>query len=309
MSLKTNIYLNMLVFTGVTLLGISCHNSAPAVEESTVVKTPVTVVSVISKPVASTIDVPAMSTFQNKSIVRATTAGTIDRIYISPGERVNNDQLLFTIKTREAMAAGNAAPGDTSLSFRGLINIKSKKEGIINSISYQKGDYVQEGDEMAVVEEQNSLVFILDIPFEIDRYIEKNRNCRIILPDGKQIYGNITRRLAEMDVQAQTIRYVVKPVTPEKIPANLIASVILVKSVNEKAQVLPKEAVLGDETQTNFWVMKLLNDSTAIKVPVTRGVEDNDEVEITEPLFAPGDKVLLTGNYGLADTARITISK
>ncbi len=30
--------------------------------------------------------------------------------------------------------------------------------------------------------------------------------------------------------------------------------------------VLPKQAVLGNETQTEFWVMKLINDSTAVKV-------------------------------------------
>ncbi len=67
---------------------------------------------------------------------------------------------------------------------------------MINSISYQKGDFVQEGDEMAVVSEQNSLVFILDVPFELDKYIEKNRNCKIILPDNRQINGTITGKLA-----------------------------------------------------------------------------------------------------------------
>jgi hypothetical protein len=207
------------------------------------------------------------------------------------------------------MALSKQGQGDSSLSFLGLINIASHKNGVINSISYQKGDFVQEGDEMAVISEQNSLVFLLDIPFELEKYIEKNRNCRIILPDNRQINGTITGKLPEMDMQSQTIRYVIKPQSIDRLPGNLIASINLVKSTNEKAMVLPKQAVLGDETQTTFWVMKLINDSTAVKIIVNKGFENNEEVEITNPEFLPSDRIVRTGNYGLPDTARITIVK
>jgi hypothetical protein len=207
------------------------------------------------------------------------------------------------------MALSKQGQGDSSLSFLGLINIASHKNGVINSISYQKGDFVQEGDEMAVISEQNSLVFLLDVPFELEKYIEKNRNCRIILPDNRQIIGTITGKLPEMDMQSQTIRYVIKPQSIDRLPGNLIASINLVKSTNEKAMVLPKQAVLGDETQTTFWVMKLINDSTAVKIIVNKGFENNEEVEITNPEFLPSDRIVRTGNYGLPDTARITIVK
>jgi len=309
MSSQKELRLFFSVISGISILFTSCHNTAPAAEEAAVVKTPVTVIPVEFKKVTSTVSLPAVATFMNKSIVRATTAGIIDRILITPGEYINAAQLLFTIKTKEAVAAGKSMDADTSLSFKGLINISSHKEGVINSISYQKGDFVQEGDELAVVSEQKSLVFILDVPFELDKYIEKNRNCSIILPDSRKIDGIITGKLPEMDMQSQTIRYVIKPSGDNRLPANLIASINLIKTVNENALVFPKAAVLGDETQTNFWVMKLLNDSTAIKVPVSKGFENNDEVEITEPAFSPGDRVLLTGNYGLPDTTRVTIIK
>jgi multidrug efflux pump subunit AcrA (membrane-fusion protein) len=287
----------------------SCKNIAKTSEAVAEVKTPVTIVPVTFKPVTSTVALPAVATYMNKSIVRATTTGTIEKILIKPGEYIATDQLLFTIRTREAMALDKKAQSDSSLSFQGLINIASHKEGAINSILYQKGDYVQEGDELAIVSEQNSLVFILDVPFELDKYIEKNRNCRIVLPDNRQIDGTITGRLPEMDMQSQTIRYVVKPQSTDRLPGNLIASINLVKSTSEKAMVLPKRAVLGDETQTEFWVMKLLNDSTAIKIDVSKGFENNEEVEITSPQFLPSDRIVLTGNYGLPDTARVTIIK
>jgi biotin carboxyl carrier protein len=300
-------YLSLILLPGTLVFLLSCHNSTQTTEEATVIKTPVTIVPVAFKPVTSTVSLPAVATYMNKSIVRATTAGTIEKVFITPGELVNSDQLLFTIRTREAMAMGNKITADTSFSFKGIINIISHKAGVINSISYQKGDFVQEGDEMAVVSEQGSLVFILDVPFEFNQYIETNRNCSIILPDDTHIKGTITGKLPEMDMQSQTIRYVVKPVKTDKLPANLIASIKLIKSTNSNALILPKSAVLGDETQTKFWVMKLINDSTAIKVEIRKGFENNDEVEITEPVFENTDRILLTGNYGLPDTARITI--
>jgi len=298
-----------MLISGLMVLSLSCKHAAPSPEETTEVKTPVTVAPVEYKSVTSTISLPAVATFMNKNIIRATTSGIIEKILIAPGEFISDGQLLFTIMTREAMALDKKVQADTSLIFKGLINIASHKEGVINSIAYQKGDFVQEGDEMAVVSEQNSLVFIMDVPFELDKYVERNRNCRIILPDNRQIDGTITRKLPEMDMQSQTIRYVIKPSSTGRFPGNLIASVNLIKSSNEKALILPKPAVLGDETQTEFWVMKLLNDSTAVKISVTKGFENNEEVEIVNPAFLPSDRIVVSGNYGLPDTARVTIIK
>jgi multidrug efflux pump subunit AcrA (membrane-fusion protein) len=297
------------LISGTGMLLLSCRHTGQTSEETTEAKTPVTVTPVEYKSVTSTVPLPAVATFMNKNIIRATTAGIIEKIMVDPGDYISSGQLLFTIRTREAIALNKKAEQDTSLSFRGLINITSQEEGIINSISYQKGDFVQEGDEMAVVSEQNSLVFIMDVPFELDSYIEKNRKCRIILPDKRQIDGTIMRKLPEMDMQSQTIRYVVKPVSFDRLPGNLIASINIVKSAREKAVVIPKQAVLGNETQTEFWVMKLLNDSTAIKIIVNKGFENSEEVEITSPEFLPSDRIVLTGSYGLPDTARVTIIK
>jgi multidrug efflux pump subunit AcrA (membrane-fusion protein) len=305
-NIRTHHFFSLLIAVG---LLISCKQASKTSEETPVVKTPVTIVPVTYKSFSSTVALPAVATFMNKNTIRATTAGNIEQVLIIQGDFVNSGQLLFTIKTREAMALDKKYQADTSLNFAGTIKITAPVEGVINSISHQKGDFVQEGDEMAVVWEQKSLVFILTVPFELDKYIEKNKNCRISLPDNSQIGGTITHKLPEMDMQSQTVRYIVKPSSTSRLPGNLIASINLVKSTSEKAVVIPKQAVLGNETQTEFWVMKLVNDSTAIKTPVTKGYENTEEVEITSPAFSPSDRMVLTGNYGLPDTARITIMK
>jgi multidrug efflux pump subunit AcrA (membrane-fusion protein) len=287
----------------------SCNQAAVTSEseEESVIITPVTVVPVTYKPVTENIDLPAVTAFINKSIVRSATTGTVESISVAIGENVKKDQLLCTIRTREASAISNSLKGDSTLSFTGRINISATKEGVISSVSHQNGDFVQEGDELAVISEQNSLVFILDTPFELVKYVEQNRNCKIQLPDNQIINGTVTGKLPEMDTQSQTVRYVIKPSYSGHLPANLNAVVSIVKSSRAKAAILPKSAVLGNETQTEFWVMKLINDSTAIKIGVTKGFENNEEVEISSPDFLQSDRIILTGSYGLPDTARIII--
>jgi aromatic ring hydroxylase len=120
-------------------------------------------------------------------------------------------------------------------------------------------------------------------------------------------FSPITGKLSEMDLQTQTLKYMIKPSEIADLPENLIANVRLITSEKDSAIVLPRKAILSNETMTEFWVMKLINDSTAVKVPVKKGIENIDEVEITDPVFTPADRILLTGNYGLPDTARVFI--
>lgn len=291
------------------LLVAACKSrtSTSEVEEKARVITPVTVVTVTYKPVTETIDLPAVTAFINKNIVRSTTTGTVENISIALGDNVKKGQLLYTILTREASAIKNSLKYDSTFSFNGKVNIIAGKDGVISSISHQNGDFVQEGDELAVLSEQNSLVFILDTPFEYVKYVENNMNCKILLPDNQVIDGTITGRLPEMDSQAQTIKYVIRPFITGHLPANLNVFVSIVKSIRPKSKILPKAAVLSNETQTEFWVMKLINDTTAIKVLVIKGFENNEEVEIAAPEFLESDRIILTGSYGLPDTARVIV--
>jgi hypothetical protein len=110
-----------------------------------------------------------------------------------------------------------------------------------------------------------------------------------------------------VDTAAQTQGVVIKIPANKQIPENLIASAQLVRTSKQNAQSLPKSAILSNETQTEFWVMKLINPTTAVKVPVTKGIEIGDRVEILTPKFAKDDKIVVTGNYGLNDTAKVKI--
>jgi hypothetical protein len=129
--------------------------------------------------------------------------------------------------------------------------------------------------------------------------------CGILLPDNRRIKGTITAKLATMNALAQTELFIVKPTDEMLLPEGLIATVSIPISVKKDAQTLPKSCILTDEVMRNFWVMKLINDSTAVKINVSVGLKNNETIEILEPVFAPTDRILSKGNYGLADTVLV----
>jgi hypothetical protein len=53
--------------------------------------------------------------------------------------------------------------------------------------------------------------------------------------------------------------------------------------------------------------MKMMDSITAVKIPVVKGLETKTMVEILSPRLKPQDKILLTGNYGLTDTTKVTV--
>ncbi|TFH49970.1 MAG: hypothetical protein E4G92_00925 [Bacteroidia bacterium] len=70
-----------------------------------------------------------------------------------------------------------------------------------------------------------------------------------------------------------------------------------------------KEAIMANETQSEFWVMKVINNNMAIKVPVTKGIENGPVVEISSPLLNLNDLLIREGAYGMADSTVIKIEK
>lgn len=296
------------------LLGMmaSCHSKTEettTTEEEQETTTPVTVTSIITEPMAEYFELNATSTFQQEAFVKASSNGYITSVNVQVGKMVAAGQNAFVLKTKEAQVLGNTINLlDSSFRFSGIINIRAGTAGYVSQVNHQKGDYVQEGEQLAVISDVNSFVFILNLPYELRPYVMDKDMAELILPDGKKIFARIASSMPVVDSASQTQNIVLK-VNEKNLPVNLIAKVRVAKIVKAHTISLPKQSVLSDETQTEFWVMKLMDDSTAVKVPVEKGMEVNDRIEILKPEFSNTDKFLLTGNYGLADTAKIKIVK
>jgi hypothetical protein len=231
-------------------------------------------------------------------------------VYARPGRFVTKGQDLFVIRTKESQSLGNTISGlDSSLHFDGLIHIKAPGSGYVIGLAYKAGDYVQDGEQLAVISDAASFVFLLNLPYELKPFIPANKQFILKLPDSTQLTGYLDASMPVLDSASQTQSYQIRVSTHLNLPENLIAKVTLVKQTKAHAITLPKSAVLSDEMQTAFWIMKMMDSTTAVKVPVTKGMESATAVEILSPALKASDKVLLTGNYGLPDTAKVLMTE
>ncbi|WP_131536595.1 HlyD family efflux transporter periplasmic adaptor subunit [Pedobacter nototheniae] len=301
----------ILTFSAGLLIFSSCNQSAPA--ESIDAPSPVTSVQVTQikdSTLAEYADFSAVSAYLEKSFVKANINGYVETANAKTGQQVGGQQLLFSLITKEAKSIGNTVNKlDPGFKFSGVSNIRAGQAGVIVQVNHQKGDYVQDGESLATISNRNSLVFLLDLPYEFNQMISQNKALDVILPDGTKLNGLISGTMPSVDSAAQTQRYIIKVSTVKDIPEGLIAKVRLMKVHHGSAQVLPKSAVLANETEDEFWVMKMINDSTAVKVNVKKGIESNNCMEILEPIFNKTDRIITVGNYGIADTAKVKIQK
>ncbi len=292
------------------ILFTACKHKETIETEATKVEatTPVTVTSINYEPLEDFVELNATSTFLQKSYVKSNITGYIKSVNVKYASFVNAGQAMFTLKTKESDAIGNTINKlDPNFRFSGVNVIKASAGGFVSELNHQAGDYVQDGEQLAVISNVNSFVFVMDVPYEYKQFIANNKEAELTLPDGTRLLGTIQTSMPFMDSASQTQAVAIRVHSPQQIPQNLVAKVKIVKTSRAAAASLPKAVVLSDETQSEFWVMKLLNDSTAIKVPVKRGIETGDKIEIISPAFNPADRFILTGNYGLPDTAKIKI--
>ncbi|ASU32957.1 efflux RND transporter periplasmic adaptor subunit [Mucilaginibacter xinganensis] len=294
-----------------SVLLFSCHSKDAADEDAKVVsKTPVTVTAVYDSTLTDYIELNATSTILQKNFVKSNANGYVVLANTQLGQNVSKGQLLFTVKTKEAQAIGNSINVlDTTFKFSGVNKIKAAAPGYISQLSHQKGDYVADGEPLAVISDRSSFVFLMQLPYELRQFVKMGQNVDLTLPGGTKIGATVSSFMPTVDTVAQTQGVVLRINSNQQIPENLVARARIIKSTKTNTVSLPKSAILANETQTEFWIMKLLNDSTAVKIPVKEGIKSGDRIEIVSPAFTKQDRIVVTGNYGLPDTAKVKIIK
>ena len=162
---------------------------------------------------------------------------------------------------------------------------------------------------LATVSDSNSFSLVLSLPYELKKYVAIGNVFQAMLPDGSTRKATVQKFMASVDATSQTQNVLLKIDGKQDIPENLIIKVRIPKKSNGSAIALPKAAVLSNETETEFWIMKMINKNTAVKVPITKGIVTDDKIEVLSPVLSSKDQILLTGNYGVADTIKVKVVK
>jgi hypothetical protein len=302
---------NFKLIIGFALAVTAC--SKPAAEEDTAViaKVPVEVIGLSNGVIKDELTLFANTLYLKRNVVTAPIPAFITKVFIKLGDPVKEGQLLYVLETKERKALGtHAVMPDSAATTFGKINVIAPASGIISTLDKQQiGDYVLEGGQLCTIAESNALAFAVNVPYEFSGFAKTGAACILLLPDNSRHAARFTTPLTTMNSLAQTQTILAKSDGSLFLPENLIVKVLINKNAETKEQILPKAAILSDEMMEKFWVMKLINDSTAIKVDVTPGTMNIESVEIIKPKFKDDDRFLITGNYGLPDTALVKVKR
>ncbi|MDD3035822.1 MAG: hypothetical protein PHO93_02800, partial [Candidatus Saccharimonadaceae bacterium] len=74
------------------------------------------------------------------------------------------------------------------------------------------------------------------------------------------------------------------------------------------SQILPRQAVQCDVSMQKYWIMRLANDSLAVKQEVQVGNGDKNNIEILSPALS-SERIVLDGSYAMEDSTLVKIIK
>lgn len=298
------------IFSAVLALSFSsCTKQAETSSQSEPrPKTPVEVVKISHGSVTDELTLFGTTIYLKRNAVTAPIPAYIKEVNVKLGDRVTEGQLLYVLQSKESRALGDdVSKLDSSLTNFGIIRVKASATGIVSTLDKQQsGEYVLEGAQLCTIAESDNLVFQVNVPYEYSALVQSGNKCTVVLPDTSRHEAVFTKALTSMNVQSQTQTILAKSQKSLFLPENMIVKVMVSKGSNMEQQLLPVSAVASDEMLKEFWVMKLINDSTAIRQDVTLGNKNIDWVEILSPQLDPNQLIISAGNFGLPDTALVS---
>lgn len=199
-------------------------------------------------------------------------------------------------------AAANIAYTHITAPFDGQVARRFNYPGDLITKATQN----QSAKPIFIVVDESLLRVSLDVPQVdvADVRLGSRANIRVDSFPDKVFAGRVTRIDDLMKEDTKTRRVLVDIENPEgKLHAGMFATADLVLEHKDKALVLPREALRGEEDAPFVFVVK---DGVAKRVPVQVGLNTITDVEITSGVSS-GDRVILQGGSALADGMKVDV--
>lgn len=288
-----------------TILLSSCQKNKHSAQEKTMLPI-VTTINPVLGDIKENNQLNGQIIYLNKITIIAPITGYVTLVNTAVGNSVNKGDLIFKIQTNENKALENL--NKSKLNEYGQISLHASASGYINSLDVtESGVYITQGTPMATIVKNKDLIVQVNSPYEYSSILSKNKNIQIILPDKNILTAYYYKTIPEVDPMSQTQKTYFKLKEYKLLPENLNVLVNFTTQSKKNSILLPKSAILTNETEDKFWIMKVNKDSLAIEIPVEKGLEENGNIEILKPELNINDKIIIKGAYSLEDSTKVTV--
>ncbi len=285
----------------------SCNSNTEEQKEANT-GTPVKTVNPFTTTMTKYLQLNANTVYLKKENVRAAFQGYIKKIFKNIGDKIEQNEVLLAMQTRESYAMDNSANKPIEVNKTSVL-LKAQSNGILTRLYFHEGDFVSEGEQIAEISNPGSLAVMLNVPYQNSSDIKIGQNCILLLLGGKKANGKITSSIPSVDAASQTQTFLISRIELLNLPENLNLAVQIPVSTINNATVINKNCILSNENLDEFWIMKLADDNTAVRTNIKKGIENDSLVQVISPALNLKDEIISEGGYGLPDTAKVIIER
>lgn len=219
--------------------------------------------------------------------VMLTAPGEIDSLEVTNGDKVEENDLIAVIKTQ----MGNQ-------------NIRAKEDGVILGLKAKEGDLASSEEPLAIIADLDAIRIqagvtanMLDILAVDDKVTAK--------VNGKKYEATVTSvdRLPD-DTGLYPVAFAIDEEDTDIAPG-IVAELIIPEEKVKSALIVPTASLVEEKEETFVYVVQ--NDHVK-KVPV-KPIEVQSKNSAIEGKVKAGDKIVVSGQLGLADGQQVEVLK
>lgn len=217
---------------------------------------------------------------------------------------VGNQAELKSATGALASAQGKYAGAEAQLQYS---EIRSPINGVVTDGPVYPGTVPQAGQPLITVMDLSQMVARAHIPQSQATLLKKGDDATVsVAGSDEPIKGKVTLVSPALDPGSTTVEVWVEVPNPNReLKAGGSATVTMVAKTVPNALIVPAQAVLTDEAGKKS-LMVVGSDSVAHKIDVETGIQNADSIQILSGV-KPGEQVVSTGAYGLADNTKVKI--
>ena len=305
-----------------------------AEEEGGAVPKPVVAVKTVPVTVGTAnIEVQALGKTEalRKQDIVSPIAGKLISLSVKEGDRVKAGDMLGVIQTKESQAALDgarallrAAKTDNEKleaermmalaeSSQALVRVTSPFDGVVSSREATEGQILSENTILLTLVDLNTIVFIGDVYLRDLGTVKLGQESRIHLESVPETdYAAVVDAInpqSEPESQSVRVRFGFVPFPSKNPPlrTGMAGTARIIVSAHEGAMMLPGTALLRNDETNSYSVVIVGTDSLSHTVPVEVGSASDSLLEVISDHLKPGMRVVVEGQFGLADSTRVTV--
>ncbi len=186
--------------------------------------------------------------------------------------------------------------------------VKAPFDGIVAKVYVRRGDVVSTHDPLVEMYDPASLVIRFAVPEEYARAVRKGMGLNAVLDAAPErtVRGEIVRVYPELDPVMRTRTVEAALVDSVEVTPNMFVRVRLVLARNEKALVIPNDAILLSPEGKRF--VFVVDEGKAVRRVVQTGIENDALTQILSGVLQ-GERIAVAGNARLKPGIAVRVAR